>query len=87
MQTSRVNGLTSGVFILVPASCLNQKGSNTRRDNTTFPVADYYPILPVLLQNAGSGENLLSRFRGTTEHCERVSYDVPVIADQPLLYS
>ncbi|EPF1169286.1 TPA: hypothetical protein ACGQDE_004259, partial [Escherichia coli] len=24
---------------------------------------------------------------GTTEHCERVSYDVPVIADQPLLYS
>ncbi len=39
MQTSRVNGLTSGVFaFLVPASCLNQKGSDTRRDNTTFPV-------------------------------------------------
>lgn len=37
MQTSRVNGLTSGVFaFLVPASCLNQKGSDTRRDNTTF---------------------------------------------------
>ena len=89
MQTSRVNGLTSGVFaFLVPASCLNQKGSNTRRDNTTFPVADYYPHLPVLLQNAGSGENLLFPVSGgTTEHCERVSYDVPVIADQPLLYS
>lgn len=66
MQTSRVNGLTSGVFaFLVPASCLNQKGSNTRRDNTTFPVADYYPHLPVLLQNAGSGGKLtFSRFRG-----------------------
>ncbi len=44
MQTSRVNGLTSGVFaFLVPASCLTQKGSDTRRDNTTFPVADYSP--------------------------------------------
>ncbi|EEY5810193.1 hypothetical protein DWS18_23750 [Escherichia coli] len=51
MQASRVNGLTSGVFaFLVPASCLNQKGSDTRRDNTTFPVADYYPHLPVWLQ-------------------------------------
>ncbi|EON4913401.1 TPA: hypothetical protein ACPFQR_004524, partial [Escherichia coli] len=41
MQASRVNGLTSGVFaFLVPASCLNQKGSDTRRDNTTFPVAE-----------------------------------------------
>ncbi|EFN9930855.1 hypothetical protein DLV35_26125 [Escherichia coli] len=48
MQTSRVNGLTSGVFaFLVPASCLNQKGSDTRRDNTTFPVTDYYLHLPV----------------------------------------
>ncbi|HFV5292673.1 TPA: hypothetical protein ACH9RO_004771, partial [Escherichia coli] len=43
MQTSRVNGLTSGVFaFLVPASCLNQKGPDTHRDNTIFPVADYY---------------------------------------------
>ncbi len=41
MQASRVNGLTSGVFaFLVPASCLNQKGLDTRRDNTTFPVAE-----------------------------------------------
>ena len=48
MQTSRVNGLTSGVFaFLVPASCLNQKGSDTRRDNTTFPVADYYLHFPL----------------------------------------
>lgn len=37
MQASRVNGLTSGVFaFLVPASCLNQKGSDTRSDNTIF---------------------------------------------------
>jgi|GEM_PF-7069225 len=37
MQTSRVNGLTSGVFaFLEPASCLNQKGSDTRSDNTIF---------------------------------------------------
>lgn len=49
MQTSRVNGLTSGVFaFLVPASCLNQKGSDTRRNNTTFPIADYYPHFPVI---------------------------------------
>ncbi len=91
MQTSRVNGLTSGVFaFLIPASCLNQKGSDTRRDNTTFPVADYYPHLPVFVtKTPGAGENLLFPVSGggTTEHCERVSYDVPVIADQPLLYS
>ena len=91
MQASRVNGLTSGVFaFLVPASCLNQKGSDTRRDNTTFPVADYYPHLPVFVtKTPGAGENLLFPVSGggTTEHCERVSYDVPVIADQPLLYS
>ncbi len=68
MQTSRVNGLTSGVFaFLVPASCLNQKGSNTRRDNTTFPVADYYPPFACFCyKNAGErGEKLtFSRFRG-----------------------
>lgn len=90
MQTSRVNGLTSGVFaFLVPASCLNQKGSDTRRDNTTFPVADYYPHLPVLLQKRRErGKTYFFPFPGgTTEHCERVNYDVPVIADQPLLYS
>lgn len=93
MQTSRVNGLTSGVFaFLIPASCLNQKGSDTRRDNTTFPVADYYPHLPVFVtKTPGAGENLLFPVSGggggATEHCERVSYDVPVIADQPLLYS
>ena len=57
MQTSRVNGLTSGVFaFLVPASCLNQKGSDTRRDNTTFPVADYYLHFP------GNDSNLLIVF-------------------------
>ncbi len=90
MQTSRVNGLTSGVFaFLVPASCLNQKGSDTRRDNTTFPVADYYSHLPVFVtETPGAGKTCFSRFRGwTTEHRERVSYDVSVIADQPLLYS
>ena len=68
MQTSRVNGLTSGVFaFLVPASC----------------------HLPVFVtKTPGAGENLLFPVSGgTTEHCERVSYDVPVIADQPLLYS
>ncbi|EFN9659732.1 hypothetical protein B6R25_25640 [Escherichia coli] len=60
MQTSRVNGLTSGVFaFLVPASCLNQKGSDTRRDNTTFPVADLPPFTCFCYRNAGSGENLL----------------------------
>ncbi|EOP5508940.1 hypothetical protein OWW39_RS24100, partial [Escherichia coli] len=53
MQTSRVNGLTSGVFaFLVPASCLNQKGSDTRRDNTTFPVADYYLHCPLFTTEA-----------------------------------
>ncbi len=49
MQTSRVNGLTSGVFaFLVPASCLNQKGSDTRRNSTIFPVADHYLHFPLL---------------------------------------
>ncbi|HHL5436668.1 TPA: hypothetical protein ACQ8GT_004826, partial [Escherichia coli] len=58
MQTSRVNGLTSGVFaFLEPASCLNQKGSDTRRDNTTFPVADYYAHLPVsVTETPGAGK-------------------------------
>lgn len=90
MQTSRVNGLTSGVFaFLVPASCLNQKGSDTRRDNTTFPVADYSPHLPVFVtETPGAGKTCFSRFRGwTTEQREGVSYDVPVTAEQPLLYS
>ena len=69
MQTSRVNGLTSGVFaFLVPASCLNQKGSDTRRDNTTFPVADYYPHLPVFVtKTPGAGENLLFPVSGGGE--------------------
>lgn len=68
MQASRVNGLTSGVFaFLVPASCLNQKGSDTRRDNTTFPVADYYPHLPVFVtKTPGAGKLAFSRFRGWT---------------------
>ncbi len=49
MQTSRVNGLTSGVFaFLEPASCLNQKGSDTRHDNTIFPVANHYLHFPLL---------------------------------------
>lgn len=49
MQASRVNGLTSGVFaFLVPASCLNQKGSDTRRDNTTFPATDHSLHFPLL---------------------------------------
>ncbi|ENW1037270.1 hypothetical protein ACFVGB_004367 [Salmonella enterica] len=61
MQTSRVNGLTSGVFaFLEPASCLNQKGSGTRRDNITFPVADYYLHFPVFIaETPGAGKNLL----------------------------
>ncbi len=51
MQASRVNGLTSGVFaFLVPASCLNQKGSDTRSDNTIF-LSGYDDLhAPVLLQ-------------------------------------
>ncbi len=80
MQTSRVNGLTSGVFaFLVPASCLNQKGSDTRRDNITFPVADYYPpiCLFLLQKRRERGKLAFSRFRGwTTEQREGVSYDV-----------
>lgn len=61
MQTSRVNGLTSGVFaFLVPASCLNQKGSDTRSDNTTFPFAGHVPAFSgYYYKNAGDGENLL----------------------------
>ncbi|CAG7618784.1 hypothetical protein AMUR21_04794 (plasmid) [Escherichia coli] len=57
MQASRVNGLTSGVFaFLVPASCLNQKGSDTRRDNTTFPVTDHslhFPLFTTETPGAG----------------------------------
>ena len=66
MQASRVNGLTSGVFaFLVPASCLNQKGSDTRRDNTTFSVTGYYPICLFLLQKRRErGKLAFSRFRG-----------------------
>lgn len=65
MQASRVNGLTSGVFaFLVPASCLNQKGSDTRRDNTTFPVTDYYLHVPVFIaKTPGAGKTCFSRFR------------------------
>ena len=61
MQTSRVNGLTSGVFaFLVPASCLNQKGSDTRRNSTTFPFAGHVPAFSgYYYKNAGDGENLL----------------------------
>ncbi|EBK3048668.1 hypothetical protein CAM18_20655 [Salmonella enterica] len=77
MQTSRVNGLTSGVFaFLEPASCLNQKGSDTRRDNITFPVADYYLHFPVFIaETPGAGKNLLfPRSRGwATEQREGVS--------------
>lgn len=76
MQTSRVNGLTSGVFaFLEPASCLNQKGSDTRRDNTTFPVADYSPIYLFLLQKRREREKAsFPRSRGwTTEQREGVS--------------
>lgn len=77
MQTSRVNGLTSGVFaFLAPASCLNQKGSDTRSDNTIF-LSGYDDLHApgFYCRNAGSGENLLfPRFRGwTTEQREGVS--------------
>ncbi|EAA9231818.1 hypothetical protein JO04_23105 [Salmonella enterica subsp. enterica serovar Give] len=66
MQTSRVNGLTSGVFaFLVPASCLNQKDSDTRRGNTTFPVTDYYPHLPVFVtETPGAGKTCFFPFPG-----------------------
>ncbi|WP_241243935.1 hypothetical protein, partial [Citrobacter freundii] len=91
MQTSRVNGLTSGVFaFLVPASCLNLKGSDTCRDNTTFPVADYYLHLPVFVtETPGARKTCFFPFPrgGATEQREGVSYDVPVTADRPLLYS
>ncbi|EOM8215195.1 hypothetical protein ACNGUY_004645, partial [Escherichia coli] len=82
MQTSRVNGLTSGVFaFLVPASCLNLKGSDTCRDNTTFPVADYYLHLPVFVtETPGARKTCFFPFPrgGATEQREGVSYDVPV---------
>lgn len=76
MQTSRVNGLTSGVFaFLVPASCLNQKGSDTRRDNTTSLLLTIPPIYLFLLQKRRKrGKLAFSRFRGwTTELREGVS--------------
>ena len=61
MQASRVNGLTSGVFaFLVPASCLNQKGSDTRRNITTSPPTHHSPPFPgFYYENAGDGENWL----------------------------
>ncbi len=61
MQASRVNGLTSGVFaFLVPASCLNLKGSDTRSDNTIF-LSGYDDLHApgFYCRNPGSGENLL----------------------------
>lgn len=76
MQASRVNGLTSGVFaFLVPASCLNQKGSDTRRDNTTFPVTDHSLHFPLFTtEKPGAGKTCFSRPRGwTTEQREGVS--------------
>lgn len=76
MQTSRVNGLTSGVFaFLAPASCLNQKGSDTRSDNTIF-LSGYDDLhAPVLLQKRRKrGKLAFPRFRGwTTEQREGVS--------------
>ena len=77
MQASRVNGLTSGVFaFLVPASCLNQKGSDTRSDNTIFlsgyddlHAPGFYCRTP-----RKRGKLAFPRFRGwTTEHREGVS--------------
>lgn len=66
MQTSRVNGLTSGVFaFLVPASCLNQKGSDTRRHNTTFPVTDcYLHFLFFIAKTPGTGKTCFFPFPG-----------------------
>lgn len=68
MQTSRVNGLTSGVFaFLEPASCLNQKGSDTRQNNTTFPSGYDSLHIPVFIQKRrGRGKLAFSRFRGWT---------------------
>ncbi|ECD3768640.1 hypothetical protein E0S08_20610 [Salmonella enterica subsp. enterica serovar Onderstepoort] len=73
MQTSRANGLTSGVFaFLVPASCLNQKGSDTRRDNTTFPVTDYYPHLPVFVtETPGAGKTCFFSLPGLDNRATR----------------
>lgn len=61
MQTSRVNGLTSGVFaFLVPASCLNQKGSAPAAIIPHSRLLAMYLHCPVFYcTNAGSGENLL----------------------------
>ena len=77
MQASRVNGLTSGVFaFLVPASCLNQKGSDTRRDNTTFLSGydDIHAPRFLLQKRRKRGKLAFSRFRGwTTEQREGVS--------------
>ncbi len=66
MQTSRVYGLTSGVFaFLVPASCLNQKGSDTRRNITTSLPAHHYPHLPVfIMKTPGAGKTGFFPFTG-----------------------
>ncbi|EFN7251227.1 hypothetical protein EIG49_20940 [Escherichia coli O2:H14] len=73
MQASRVNGLTSGGFaFLVPASCLNQKGSDTRRDNTTLPVTDYYLHVPVFIaKTPGAGKTCFFPFPGLDNDAER----------------
>ncbi|OKX01541.1 hypothetical protein AWP80_09120 [Escherichia coli] len=66
MQASRVNGLTSGVFaFLVPASCLNQKGSDTLRDNTIFPVTDHSLHFPLFTtETPGAGKTCFFPFPG-----------------------
>ena len=88
MQTSRVNGLTSGVFaFLAPASCLNQKGSDTRRDNTTFLSGydDLHAPCFLLQKRRKRGKLAFSRFRGwTTEQREGVS-DVSVTSVPPVI--
>ena len=83
MQTSRVNGLTSGVFaFLAPASCLNQKGSDTRRDNTTFPFADHVPAFSgYYYKNAGDGENLLFPVSGVGQLSNAKASVISILPD------
>ncbi|EBH7155010.1 hypothetical protein CW556_22520 [Salmonella enterica] len=73
MQTSRVKGLTSGVFaFLIPASCLNQKGSDTRQNNTTFPSGYDYLHIPVFYsETPGTGKTCFFPFPGLDNDAER----------------
>lgn len=77
MQTSRVNGLTSGVFaFLVPASCLDQKGKTPAAIISHTLLLTITSISLFLLQRyQEQGKLAFPRFLGwPTEQREGVSY-------------